>query len=353
MPRQTDSIEKLTEIGKQVISSIQNAEYPSIVLPDRSTRNIVFDSVSGQFVLGNSKTKRDSSNVKHVKSFMQLMWVASFAKQLVKNGRTSSLRDIYYSSEAFGVDFKNQAESDRIIADLECLTGISREDFGVFPEEHSSIYGEVVMKYTVSGYEGREVDLTISPDGFPIGSALITAEPVSTKAKMILAIESGGMFSRLIETRCWERFGAVLIHLGGQAPRSTRRLMRKLREHLDLPVFVFTDGDPWGMHIAQVIIAGSANAAHIDRLAIPDAKWIGVTAGDIAKYSLPTEDMNNKDLRRLEELAQDSRYLTSDWSAQIDAFKNLRKKAEQQAFSRHGMDFVVEQYLPDKLNFAI
>lgn len=353
MSKQSNPVEKLTELGRQILTSIMNAEYPSIDIPDRSTRNIVFDPASGQFVLGNSKTKRDSSNLKHVKSFMQLVWVASFAKQLVKNGRTSSLRDIYYSSEAFGVDFKNQAESDRIISDLECLTGIAREDFGVFPEEHSSIYGEVVMKYTVPGYKGREVDLTISPDGFPIGSALITAEPVSTKAKMILAVESGGMFSRLIETRCWERFGAVLVHLGGQAPRSTRRLMRKLRDYLGLPVFVFTDGDPWGMHIAQVIIAGSANAAHIDGLAIPDANWIGVTAKDIEKYSLPAEDMNNKDLRRLEELTQDSRYLTGNWPKQIDAFKHLRKKAEQQAFSRHGMDFVVEQYLPDKLNSVI
>lgn len=349
MSRISSPSEKLTELGKTVLRSVECGDYPSFDIPDRSTSNIVFNQETGQFILGNAKSRRDSSNIKHVKSFMQLMWTASYAKRLLNTGRTSSLRDLYYSSEAFGVDFKNQDESDRIVSDLECITGHPREAFGIFPEEHSSIYGRVVMKYTVSGYENREVDLTISPDGLPIGPALTTAEPVRTDAKMILAVESGGMFSRLIETRSWERFGIILVHLGGQAPRSTRRLMHCLHKDLDLPVAIFTDGDPWGMHIAQVIIAGSANAAHIDGLAIPDAKWIGVTAQDIVDFDLPNEALTDRDLRRLDELTRDSRYLREDWQKEIESYQQLRKKAEQQAFSRYGMDFVVDEYLPQKL----
>jgi DNA topoisomerase-6 subunit A len=278
------------------------------------------------------------------------MWVASFVKRLVQSGRTSSLRDLYYSSEAFGIDFKDQSESDRIISDLECVTGLARESFGVFPEEHSSIYGNVLMRYTVTGYEGKTVDLTVSPDGLPIGPALMTAEPVSSDAEIILAVESGGMFSRLIETRCWERFNAVLVQLGGQAPRSTRGLIRKLHDNLGLPLFIFTDGDPWGMHIARVIMTGSANAAHIDKLTVPDAKWIGVTAKDIADYDLPTDSMNNADLKRLDELSRDKRYQEIQWQEHIKSFQLLQRKAEQQAFSRYGMDFVVDEYLPSKLN---
>jgi DNA topoisomerase-6 subunit A len=277
------------------------------------------------------------------------MWIASFAKTLLKSGRTSSLRDIYYSSEAFDIHFKNQSESDRIINDLECVTGLAREDFGIFPEERSSVYGEVKMQYTVTGYEGREVDLTISPDGLPIGSALMTADPIETDAKIILAVESGGMFSRLIETGAWKNFKAVLIHLGGQPPRATRRFMRKLWKHLGLPVYIFTDGDPWGMHIAKVIITGSANAAHIGGLVVNDAKWIGVTPDDIETYSLPSDPMTNADLKRLNQLSMDVRY-SGIWQGYIDAFRTLRRKAEQQAFSRYGIDYVVNEYLPDKLS---
>ncbi len=349
MSDMSDPIKSLTELGKKILSSIEDGHFPRIEIPARSTENIVFDEQTEQFILGDSRTTRDSSNSKHIRSFMQLMWIASFSKRLLESGRTSSLRDLYYSSEAFGVRFKDQAESDRLLSDLEALIEYPRESLGFFPEEHSSIYGKVIMRYTVKGYEDKEVDLTISPDGLPIGPALLSASPVRTDAKLILAVESGGMFSRLIETRCWERFDCILVHLGGQAPRSTRRLMRRLHDELHLPVKIFTDGDPWGMHIARVIIAGSANAAHIRDLAIPTAEWIGVNADDIVRYNLPCEDMNNRDLKRLDELSKDSRYLSDDWQSAIESFRRLRKKAEQQAFSRFGIDFVVDEYLPTKI----
>ncbi|MHA2002628.1 MAG: DNA topoisomerase IV subunit A [Candidatus Thorarchaeota archaeon] len=342
-------VDTLKAIGMRITEAIEEGRFPVVDLPNRATDNMVFDSKRNQYVLGSSRVKRDSSNLKHIRSFAQLTWVAYFAKQLLESNRTSSLRDLYYSSEAFGVRFNDQAESDRIITDLECLTGQPRETFGIFPEEHSSIFGAVKLNYTVPGYEGREVDLTLSPDGFPIGKALMTAEPVATDAEMILAVESGGMFSRLIETNAWKRYQAILVQLGGQPPRSTRTLMRKLHEAFELPVFLFTDGDPWGMHIAQVVKSGSANAAHISGLTIPAANWIGVTPADIREYSLPSEPMTSADLKRLDELARDIRYVSPDWQKHIAEFRSLRRKAEQQAFSKYGMDFVVDTYLPDKL----
>ncbi|MHA2261748.1 MAG: DNA topoisomerase IV subunit A [Candidatus Thorarchaeota archaeon] len=339
----------LTRLGRHVTDSIQRGEFPVLELADRGTRNISYDEEAREYVLGAAKTIRDSANLKHVRSFAQLLWVASFSKQLLQSNRTSSLRDLYYSSEAYGIGFSDQSESDRIVSDLECLTGRSREEFGILPEEHSSVFGDVMMRYTVPGYEGREVDLTISPDGLPIGPSLMTAEPVETNAEIILAVESGGMFSRLIETGAWKRFGAILVQLGGQAPRATRKLINRLHKALRLPVFIFTDGDPWGMHIARVIMAGSANSAHIRNLTIPAAKWIGVTPQDIADYSLPTEPMNNADLKRLDELVRDIRYSKREWQEYIEKFRDLQAKAEQQAFSRHGIDYVVDGYLPNKL----
>ncbi len=349
MKRETTPLDVLKRLGESIVSSVRENEYPRLIIPDRDTSNIVFSPELNQFTLGEMHTIRDSSNIRHVRSFAQTVWVASFAKRLLTSGRTSSLRDLYYSAEAFGVRFKDQDESDRIVTDLECILGIPREEFGLYPEEHSSIYGPVVMRYTVPGYEGREVDLTVSPDGLPIGPALMTAEPVRSEAEIILGIECGGMFSRLIETRAWERFRAVLVQLGGQPPRATRRLIRRLHDELGLPVYLFTDGDPWGMHIARVIIAGSANAAHISNLTVSDAKWIGVTPSDIKQYELPTEPMTDADLKRLDDLARDIRYGGSEWQEYLRQFKDMRVKAEQQAFSRYGMDYVVDEYLSSKL----
>jgi DNA topoisomerase-6 subunit A len=343
------TLKTLKELGEQILQPIIDETFPKLEIPDRKTDNIVFDDVTNQFVLGPSSIIRDSSNVKHVRSFAQLTWAAAFAKELVLASRTSSLRDLYYSAEAFGIKFIRQSESDRIVTDLECITGLPRESMGIFPEEHSSIYGKVMMRYTVSGYKGKEIDLTVSPDGLPIGPALMTADPIDSDAKIILAVESGGMFSRLIETKAWDRFSAVLVQLGGQPPRATRRLMKNIHTSLGLPVFIFTDGDPWGMHIAKVITSGSANAAHIKDLTIPSATWIGVTPEDINKYALPTEPMNNQDLKRLDELSRDVRYSDQVWQDHLSEFRRMRVKAEQQAFSRYGMDYVVDTYLSDKL----
>jgi len=349
MTESEPAIESLVSLGERIVQALRENRFPVLEIPDRRTSNIIFDENFNQYVLGPSRSIRDSSNVKHVKRFAQLTWVASFAKELLMASRTSSLRDLYYSSEAFGIGFSDQSESDRIVTDLECITGLPRESFGIYPEEHSSIYGEVVMRYTVSGYEGKEIDLTVSPDGLPVGPALMTAKPIESNAKIVLAVESGGMFSRLIETKAWKRFNAVLIQLGGQPPRSTRRLMRNLHVSLGLPVYIFTDGDPWGMHIAKVITSGSANSAHINNLTIPDANWIGVTPEDIVQYSLPTEPMTDADLKRLDELSLDVRYEEPEWQNHIQQFRKIRTKAEQQAFSRFGMDYVVDTYLSKKI----
>ncbi len=115
MSDQSKSLDVLKDIGTAIVQSIDNEEFPTLKFPGRGTENLVYDEKSKRFVLGNTRVTRDSSNLRHIKSFTQLIWVASYAKQLLQAGRTSSLRDLYYSSEAFGVEFTDQAESDRTV----------------------------------------------------------------------------------------------------------------------------------------------------------------------------------------------------------------------------------------------
>ncbi len=295
------------------------------------------------------KSIKDSKNIRHAKNFLQFVWVAYYAYLLLKNNKSSSLRDLYYSSKGYGISFKDQDESDRIVSDLEAYLGVPRESFGIFPEERSTIFGDLTVEYTIPGFYGTQINLASNPDGFSIGSSITTSKFLKTNAKIVIAIESGGMFSRLIEERIWEKQSAILIHLGGQAPRSARRIIKRLNDELGLKCFIFTDADPWGMHIANVIIYGSRNSAHIPDLITPDAKWIGVYASDIEKYSLPSVHLTDKDLKKIEELLMDPRYKKDPWHRELLEFKRIRKKAEQQAFSRWGLSFVSE-YLNEKIN---
>jgi DNA topoisomerase-6 subunit A len=157
------------------------------------------------------------------------------------------------------------------------------------------------------------------------------------------------MFTRLVEEKAHEKFNSILVHTAGQSPRSTRSIIRRLNQNHGLPVYIFTDGDPWGIHIAMVIISGSANAAHLRGLATPEAKWIGVWGTDILDYKLPTENLTEKDLKRLKELKTDPRYKGEIWQREIDIFLEIGRKAELEAFSRYGLTYIVDEYLPAKL----
>jgi len=348
--KKNEVISGLKDFGTKVYSQLDNGVFPSISMPSRSTENINYDPLLRQFILGEKSVSRSARNIRHVKPFTQLAWAAMFSNELTTQRKTSTLRDVYYSAQAYEMTFKDQQESNNIITDLETVTGYSREDFNIFPEERSAVFGDLTIEYTVPGYEGKTLNLTSHPDGVLIGPALTSSEFASTTADKVIAIEKGGLFTRFIEENVHTKHNSILVLTAGQAPRQTRHFIRRLHDELNLPVYIFTDGDPWGMHIAQVIISGSANAAHLRELNTPDAVWSGVWATDIVNYKLPTDPLDEVDIKRLYELQRDPRYKEDPlWQREIKTFLKIRRKAEQEAFSRYGLTYIVDEYLPTKL----
>src|SRR5271157_777845 len=339
----------LKNLGQQIYSDLDAGRFPSVTLGSRSVNNIVYDKKLQQFILGPATVKRSAANIKHIRPFTQLVWLAYFAQKLVQEKKTSTLRDVFYSAQAFDVEFMDQAESDELITDLEVLMQMAREGMNIYPEERSAIFGNMTIEYTVPGYEGKQADLSANPDGVMIGPALTTAEFVNTGAKIVLAIEKGGLFTRFIEERVHTKYKALLINTAGQPPRSTRYLIRRLNQELGLPVGILCDADPWGAHIAMVIKSGSANSAHLRELTTPEAVWLGVTANDIIKYKLPSDKLTEIDIKRLHELKEDPRYTDRMWHEELDTFLRIKRKSEQEAFARYGLSYIVDKYLPEKL----
>ena len=349
MERRKEVLASLENLGLKIYEQLDRGYFPSIEMPSRSTENIYYDPQIRQFILGDRKVRRKARNIRHLRPFTQLIWTALFSHELTSQRKTSTLRDVYYSAQAYEMKFKDQQESNNIITDLETVLGLSREDFNIFPEERSAVFGDLTIEYTVPGYEGKTLNLTSHPDGVMIGPALTSSEFVNSTADKVIAIEKGGLFTRFIEENVHKKFNAILVLTGGQAPRSTRHFIRRLNRELNIPTYIFTDGDPWGMHIAMVIISGSANAAHLRELTTPDAKWSGVWATDIINYKLPTDPLDEVDIKRLYELQRDPRYKNPLWQREIKTFLKIRRKAEQEAFSRYGLTYIVDEYLPAKL----
>jgi len=349
MERKDIVLKNLEHLGMRFCEQINRSIFPWVEMKSRSTDNIFYSPELRQYILGERTVKRSSRITSHLNPFTQMVWTAYFAHQLLRQKKTSTLRDVYYSAQAYDITFEDQAESDNIITDLETVIGYPREGFNVFPEERSAVFGDLTIQYTVPGYEGRRLNLSSHPDGMMIGPALTDARLIETSADKVIVIEKGAMFTRFIEERVYERFNAILVYTAGQAPRSTRYFIRRLNQELGLPVYIFSDADPWGMHIAMVIISGSANAAHLRELNTPDAKWSGVWASDIINYKLPSNRLSDIDIKRLHELQRDPRYKDELWQREIETFTKIKKKCELEAFSRYGLTHIVDKYLPERL----
>ncbi|MEC7710977.1 MAG: DNA topoisomerase IV subunit A, partial [Thermoproteota archaeon] len=112
-------IEILKNHGAQIYEDLENGQFPKFSIPNRSISNIIYDKKLRQYVLGTNTSLRSSRNSSQLRSFTQLLWLAFFANKLTHEKKSSTLRDVYYSSQAFAIDFEDQQESDNIIVDLE------------------------------------------------------------------------------------------------------------------------------------------------------------------------------------------------------------------------------------------
>jgi len=343
--------EKLAGLGKDVIEDISHVRPPKLKIPSRSTTNIIYDEANRYFVLGPRHGVRSAGSMKQVKKFAQLMCAADFAKELTTSGKFATLREMYYTAEGWDAGpFHDQGESDAILEDLEATFGLKREDLGLTPEEDgAAVYGKLVVNE-----DNVVIDATkAGRAGYTIPPTIDDVEFIKCKAKRIIAIETMGMYHRLVQEQAWKKFDALVVGLKGQAARATRRFLKRAHDELGLPIYLFTDGDPFGFHIAMVVISGSAKLAYINHeLAVPDAQFLGVTASDIIDYKLPTDKLRELDVNRLKQLQKDPRYSNEFWQGEIKKMLELGKKAEQQAFSKYGLSYVVKEYLPAKLKEA-
>lgn len=349
--------EKLKEIVYTLYQNIKSGEIPNINLPSRSRENIVLDQTYSVWKYGDSTVTRSAKSIDGAEYLIRMLYVIDFITEMIQGSKSSTLREMYYISEGWGHGkFHSQDESNMLAEDLEVVSKLLREDFKLRPEENgASIIGDITIEEKNRKGEFKRINCKddVGDGGYPIPYNVESEKLklVSKDADFILAIETGGMFDRLVENGFDENQRAILLHLKGQPARSTRRMLKRINEELNLPVYVFTDGDPWSFRIFASIAYGAIKTAHIsDYLAVPTAEYIGITASDILNYDLPTDDLTDKDIAALQAELKDPRFQTEFWKQEIESMLKINKKAEQQALAKYGLDFVTDTYLPEKLS---
>ncbi|MBW2969220.1 DNA topoisomerase IV subunit A [Candidatus Woesearchaeota archaeon] len=353
--KKSNVVDKIKSLATDVYKKILRRKQPKLTSPVRSLSNVKFDPKKGYFeLLGNKKERTLTAST--VKTFAQTLRMMGLSKNLVETDDIATKREAYYVSKNWGdARFNEQPESDAVMDDVEAMFGVNREQIGFIPEEKG---GDIAGKLTVIDKDpdsGKEIKIDCTKMGTGAYSIPSSVEHLKfqTSAKFILAIETAGMYQRLVKHAYWKKANCILISMGGVPTRACRRFIRRLSDDKKLSVFVFTDGDPYGwLNIYRTLKVGSGNAAHLNEFfCVPKAKFIGITPQDILDYKLPTHPLKEVDIKRIKDGVKNDPFVQAnkEWQKALSLSLKLKKRAEQQALAQHGLNYVITKYLPDKL----
>ncbi|MHC5028244.1 MAG: DNA topoisomerase IV subunit A [Planctomycetota bacterium] len=355
--RDKNTVKKLVGLGQQVARSGLASRDPFVDIPIRSVSNTRFNKSRRILEMGSNTQRRNLFNLSQARKFMQTVLLAKGCKDLVEEQKTLSLRGMYYMSlhtipGTREKTFSEQSESDAILEDLEVSQEALREELHVFAKKRGTMVGNITIIDN-----GDEIDCRrMGTGGYAIPSI---CEPSviqfkKCEADFILHVEKDTVWSRFNEDRFWEEHNCILTEGSGQPPRGVRRLLRRLNEELGLPVYCLLDCDPWGHYIYSVIKQGSISLAfESQRMAVPDAKFLGIRAKDYERCDLSDDvkiELNDRDKTRAKQIAEYPWFKSKrPWQQEIKKMLSNGFKMEVESLITKDISYVTEEYVPARL----
>ena len=360
---------KFGEIAKQILEG----KTPVMVIRKRTLANTIFDREKGILRIGDESLRRSFLNAGEAKKFMQTVLMASIIYDTLVNNEYPTIRDLYYRGKhtiryrklpskkvVEENTWDEQKESDSVIRDIEVFIDMLREELLILSKEKGKVVGNMRIK---SGDD--VIDLSKMGHGaYAIEPTPDFIEFVDVDAEYVLVIEKDAVFQQLHRAGFWKKYKVILVTSAGQPDRATRRFVRRLNEELGLPIYVLTDADPYGWYIYSVFKVGSITLSYeSERLATPKSKFLGVSMVDIfgskklgkKPYLTEAERKNfiikakDKDIKRAKELMNYSWFRTKRWKHEIEIFLSKKAKLEIEALTSKGLRFLMDKYIPEKI----
>ena len=355
--RDVNTHKKIYVLAETVTKAALSGKEPIVSVPTRSRSNTIWNKKRGILEMGNATQDRQLFNLNQAKIFMQTLLHSGSIKDLIEADKTLSLRGMFYKGlhTVAGTKektFVDQTESDGILEDLEVSLTALREELHIFAKKAGSIVGNITLVDS-----GDEIDCRrMGSGGYAIPS-IVEPDVIQFKkceAKFILHVEKNTVWSRFNEDRFWEKHNFILTEGGGQPPRGVRRLLRRMHEELKLPVYCLLDCDPWGHYIYSVIKQGSISLAfESQRLAIPEAKFLGIRAKDYKACGLSDDvqiALNDNDIKRAKEIAAYPWFQGhKPWQKEIEGLLTNGFKMEVESLITKDISYVTEEYVPQRL----
>jgi DNA topoisomerase-6 subunit A len=337
-------LKRLEGWGVELAKAILELKEPVMQIPARTLSNTIWDERARMLKLGPEKMHRRFLDMKEARRFMQTVLMLRLIVEAIREDVYPTIRDLYYNGK-HTISFKDplgrvhrentwdeQSESNAVIEDIEVATNVLREEMGVSADVKGKIVGPIVVRS--QGYEldaskfgETALSLPVNVDGLEI---------VKVEAAYVLVVEKDAIFQRLVREKYWSQENAILVTAKGMPDRATRRFVRRLNEEYKLPVYVLTDGDPYGWYIYSVYKSGSIKLSYeSERLATPDAKFLGLTATDIDAYKISDNYViaaNDRDLKRAQELLRYPWFQKSEWTREINLFFKKEEEGGDRGF---------------------
>jgi len=355
--RDRRTMDSLGRLADSVVTAADRRRDPHVDIPSRTLSNVRYNKRKRFLEMGRNTNRRQLFNLSQAKSFMQTMLVASGAKQLIEEGKTTSIRGLYYllkhTIEGTREEtFAEQKECDPVIEDVEVLLGSLREELHLYAQKKGDMVGEILLEDN-----GDEIDCSrMGSGGYGIPS-IVEPEVIRFKkhnAKFVLHVEKDTVWQRFNEDKFWRKHNCILTHGGGQPTRGVRRLLYRLHNELKLPVYCLLDNDPWGYYIYSVIKQGSINLAfESKRMAIPEARFLGLRSRDFKKCQLSDSvkiSLSDTDRKRARQIASYPWFEHKKaWQKEIKQLLENGFKLEVEALISKDISYVTEVYTPERL----
>ncbi len=351
------TLKSLRDMANGVVQTANRRRAPHLDVPSRSLSNVRYNRSKRFIEMGAGKNRRELFNLSQAKSYMQTMLVGSGCKKLIDQGKTTSIRGLYYllkhTIEGTREEtFDEQSDCDPIIEDVEVTLNAMREELHLYAKSAGSIVGPIILVDS-----GDEIDCSrMGSGGYTIPSI---AEPdvvqfKKNEAEFILHVEKDTVWRRFNEDKFWRNHNCILTHGGGQPPRGVRRLLNRMHNELKLPVYCLLDNDPWGYYIYSVIKQGSINLAYESaRMAIPEARYIGLRSKDYERCELSPSvqiDLKDTDVKRAKQIARYPWFEKKKaWQKEIGLMLKNGFKLEVEALISKDISYVTETYVPERL----
>lgn len=370
MEARKKALQVFRERFREIFEQIKRSENPTLMLPKRTLSNTIYDERRKLLLLGPEKLRRSFFDLNESKKFMQTLLMARIIYEALERDEYPTIRDLYYRGKHTIVyrepggrrheenTWDEQRESDAVIRDVEVFTGLLREEMLILSKEKGKVVGNMRIR------SGNDViDLSKMGHGaYAIEPTPDLIEFVDVDAEYVLVVEKDAVFQQLHRIGFWRRHKAILVTSAGQPDRATRRFVRRLNEELGLPVYILTDADPYGWYIYSVFKIGSITLSYeSERLATPQARFIGVSMTDIFGYGkkkpyLTEQERRNyiikakeADIKRAYELRNYKWFQTKKWQIEINIFLEKKAKLEIEAMTSKGLRFLADKYLPEKI----